>query len=544
MGVVLPGGDLRDGLSIDEWQHRNVQIREERGDIMPFIDRAAQAELAREIVASERRAAAANRMPRDLVMKPRREGFTTKLGGRLVVRACTEMRRRFLYLNYNEKKLKETIRDILRPMWEHLPVWRRPSLENEDSALELAFTETESRIVTEASTVIGAGRGGGYAEGLFDEAARIKERMPDLQDQLRFLRGSLLPSFRYGALRLLFTPDGVGDITHHLWHESKRGENDWNRIFIPHWKSDQCLDLDLTADQVEEVRDTLTTEERELLEANCVAAHERVARIAWRRRVKRELGKEFPQEYPEDDVTCWISPGTAFFEADDLRYQQQIARPPIAPGTSLAGGDDRWAPRYNGALLYYVPPRPDGEYVVASDFGVGHGTGDPAQSAVMDLETGEVVAELYGHYDPRTFARMTIEHLCVPFNEALWAPESNVGPGAVAVSYGRNELEYEHVYRHVRWDGVRPQYAADWGWPTDAGTRPKMLELLYASLRDRSIRVNSSRMLADMAAFKLRQVQGRVDRYEAERGAHDEGVIVGGICVYVRSGGRRLAGVA
>ncbi len=535
--------DLRNGQSVDAWQNRHANLITEQGEKLPFIDNSAQRILATKLAAFAERARVERRQQRSLIIKPRRAGFTSKLLARLVIRACTEFRRRFLYVNINEKKCKEAIRDIGRPVCEHLPAYARPTLRNAEALLELAFVETESRVLTEVASVAGAGRGGGYSEGLWDEPPRIKERMPTLDDQLRYLRGALLPAFKHGPFHMLFTPDGVSDITYFLWHESKRGGNDWDRVLITHWECDDTLITDLTTEQFEEIRDTLTDEETHLLDLNGTQGSERIWRIAWRRRQMRESGKEFPQEYPEDDVSCWIAPGTTLFEADDLTHQAQVARAPIAAGSDLAGQDDKWAPRRDGQILYYLPPSPDHEYLVVTDFGVGRGTGDPSMSLVGDLDTGEIVAEFYGFYDPRLFTRLTIEHLCRPYEEALWAPESNVGPGRGMPEYAMQDLEYVRLYRHVRWEGVKPVWANEWGWPTDPGTRPKMLDCAYDALRDRSVQVNSERVLADLQAFKLRQRHGRADRYEAEPGAHDEGAVCLGMFTYIRERGQVRIGI-
>lgn len=530
--------DLREGLSIDQWQERYVLIVTDEGKQIPFFDNSVQRAFARKIADNEARCAESKRPPRDLCIKPRRGGGSEKLCKRLLIRGVTERNKDFLYINANEEDTVETFHDKVRKSFDLLPDRARPRLRNPENRRALELIETGCSIRTKPASVAGGVRGRGFAEGVWDEVPRVKETMPTVEEQRRFLAG-VLPAFRYGAFRLLFTPDGTDDVAYELWHESVKGENDWNRVFVSHFECDDCQDLHITPDEFREVEATLSEEERFLLDRFAIVGAERVFRIAWRRRVKRELRHLFAQEFPEDEVSCWIQPGTAFFDADALRWQLEHARPPIDRG--------EWAPRHNGAILYYAPPLPDHEYLVASDFGVGHGTGDPSLSLVLDVDSNEVVAEAWGHIPAPLFTDWTIRNLCLPYGEALWAPEMG-GPGDVAVEHARRAHEYARIYRHARADAAGSvTYDFRFGFPTDARTRPRMLEELDRALCTRELRVNSRRVLADCQSFKLRAIGGRVGaarkRYEAESGEHDEGVMTLAIANYVRQTGMVRPGI-
>ena len=522
----------RGNRTVTEWQERYCEIVTDEGMELPFLDNEAQRLLVKALDRAVEMARERHQPARGLIIKPRRAGFTTKMLCRQLVRACTEEHRKFLYINANKPDTLEGFSEAIG-MWERLPLEVRPTRKNSENMQRMDFVETRSSMRTKFASVVGGVRGKGYAEGLWDEIPRVAENLVTVNDQERFLNAGTLPAFRYAPFWCLFTPDGTGDIAYDLWTKSKKGENDWARILITHWQTRACMTHGLSdADQLV-VIDTLTEEEKERLGIAQVPEHEWAKRIHWRRMKQRELGRLFYQEYPEDDVSCWIAPGTAFFDQEAVAHQARIARPHITQG--------RWAPQLNGALRFYVPPREDGDYLVASDFGMGRLTGDPSMSAVLDLDSNEVVACLHGNYEPEVFTEMTIRRLCTPYNEALWAPESNLGPGRAGLVYGRRVLNYFHLYLHARQDGTRIRYDNEFGWPTDNQTRPVMLEDLDQALREamgtHTFRVNDPRILADLQAFKLREKRARPDRYEAEKGAHDEGVIVLGILNYIRSRG-------
>lgn len=531
--------NLRRGLSIDDWQERHAWIVTDEGLVVPFLDNPAQVELRREIARVDGIARERHLPERTLIVKPRRAGYTRKLSTRLLVRAVTEPNKRFLYLNATDPDTRDAFRDV-RWTFEHLAADVRPALANAQSEREMVFPDLGSRLQTKSASVTGGVRGRGYAEGLWDEVPRIAEVFPAIEEQRRFLQGAVLPAFRYGAFRLLFTPDGVDGIEFDLWQGSIRGENDWLRVFIPWTRCADTRIFNLTGTERVEIRETLTEEERDLCARLLPSAptDEQVERIAWRRRKRREIGKLFPQEYPEDEVSCWIAPGTVFFSPDAIAWQRARARPPILRGSDLAGTDGRFASRMQDGrgeprLIFYVPPHPDHSYIVATDYGVGHGTGDPSMSLVLDFDTAEVVAELYGHFEPLDFTRLSISLLCIPYGEALWAPELD-GPGRAGIAHAREVLEYHNIYRHIRTHGTSVEYAHELGWRTDALTRPVMLEDLALAFEEKTVLVNSRRALADAQSFKLKSVTGKASRYEAEAGAHDEGVIVLAIANYIR----------
>lgn len=553
---------LRGGLSVTDWSDTHIWIADDRARHMPFMPRASQIYLR---LAKERARAICREkhIPvRANLVKPRRSGWTTDFHGSFLTRACTEQRVKLRYLaKTGDDRPKQFA--AARYMYDHLDERVRPALANPEAQMEMQFPSLSSLFDSASASSPRSGRGLGYAEQLLDEWAHVDSTMAE---QL-LLDAAMQESSRLGDIWRLSTPNGMNNHFAVRIHLAMGGECDDVNIFLPHWLDDECITPGLSDDEVAETLATITPEETDAVErfhrqfgqtllalrtilvakgrlhgapTDRLAGRELACRLYWRRRKIRQLGTLFFQEYPEDLATCFIALGQSFFGQTAIAHQRSIARPAIRS-------------ERNGDLLVYVEPvladpqtgYPH-DYIVATDTSMGVGR-DPAMSAVLDFDTGEIVAVLCGQYPPQLMAELTIRHLCLPYNEALWAPEiSPEHSGHAALAHVRQQVGYGNIYRYRPPGRVDPKARLDYGFPTTSSTRPVLLEDLRAALEEGAatptapppLRLNDPRILAHLQTFKLRDIEGRHERYEAERGAHDEGVIVAGIAWYVRQHGR------
>lgn len=169
--------------------------------------------------------------------------------------------------------------------------------------------------------------------------------------------------------------------------------------------------------------------------------------IAWRRRKWAQMesqGLYFPQEYPEDDVTCFVAGLKSAFPADRIASYLNMAR--IAryaqmdvPGTPSDPG---------GVLKVWEPPMTGVPYVLGGDVAGGHKDGDWSVLIVRKATTGEHVATLEGHWTPVSFAEESVK-LALRYNTGLLSHESN-GLGLSTVQHCTNELRYPNYYYEQR----------------------------------------------------------------------------------------------
>jgi hypothetical protein len=242
--------------------------------------------------------------------------------------------------------------------------------------------------------------------------------------------------------------------------------------------------------------------------------------LRWRRAKQAELGRRFLQEYPEDDLTCFLQSGHAFFNvARALELAQREKRPPIAIE------DD-------GRLLIWAAPVAGRAYCISADPAKGvveqQEVGDPAEerggadystAMVTDWETGEQVAEWHGRLREFLFAHVLYD---------LWrrypgliAPERN-GPGET-VCQRLLELDPKCVYYEPT--DRRP------GWVNNVGSRIAALSLLAQSMERGALAMRSEGFWREVQVFATNE---RTGKPEAEEGYHDDRVMAGAIGLLVR----------
>ncbi len=523
----------RGNLSITGWQELHLELVTDLAQRVPFFDTPSQQFLEQEIQRVFAECRAKHAPPRGIAVKPRRSGWTSKFLGRFYTRCRTESFTKFNYIAKTEKDQKKQMTTV-HNFHKFLDPRLQLKLENPNALTELAYPSIGSKIESTTASASGSGRGMGFAEQLWDEVPFCS--LNPFEQEV--LLSGLLEASRLTPLWMLSTPNGRNDIFWNTWDESAKGKNDWVRIFMPHWLDHQCRtgwepgSLKLSVEEVAAVLEEMNDEEKGAVDrfhrlygeriGKILEGRELAERIHWRRLKKRSLKALFSQEYPEDEDSCWVVQGTHFFDLDAISRQRANVLEPKRTG--LGGG-----------LVVFKEPEKGHRYVVASDCAAGVGR-DSSVSVALDCETREVVAELWGNrWDAHTFAELTVLHLCKPYNRALWAVERNhVGDGVI--NHGRRNQGYYPMYRHRPRNRIAAKLERRYGFPTTGGSRALILEDLREALRDDDVVVNSGRILSELLSFKLSN-KGKEDRYEAEQGANDDGVMALAMALFVQKTG-------
>lgn len=239
---------------------------------------------------------------------------------------------------------------------------------------------------------------------------------------------------------------------------------------------------------------------------------------AWYERVKgnvpatEKLSPEqfMEQEYPGTEEEA-LSPSRArgYFDRDALVGMIEECE---EPRLLLLGG----------LLMVWRQPVVGRKYVMGVDTAWGvHGSANAA--VVLDWQTAEQVAELYGRPRPDEMA-LAVKELGERYNDAYLVIE-RAGQGqerdseAVVVVDKLVEMGYgKRMYHHgVNWEKEEKQR----GWQTDVNTRPMMLGELEEAVRLRAIRPRSRAAVGEFLTF-IRNEKGRP---EAAEGAHDDYVM-------------------
>jgi hypothetical protein len=304
------------------------------------------------------------------------------------------------------------------------------------------------------------------------------------------------------------TATAYGSYAHEFWKMAKRGENNYRALFFPWWECDpQTYRLDLLSpDEL----GTLSKEEQQLVDTHGLYLEE----IKWRRHMIRELGGKalFLQQYPEDDESCWLAPGTTFYDGELLLELKQLAPRPSSVedmnGLSLQLFDTRQLSNTDRAII-------------GADVGEGS-DGDRSALTVRLMDDWRLAAKLAdSSIEPNEFADI-LNTVGRRFTRngmpALLVVEKNAH-GITVLRRLRDELKYpvEFIYHREPLDsGVadpRQRVASDRiGWYTGAESQPLLLDAgrdLLNAAKDKLAQVPSDDAITDAFAVR-RDKNGKV----------------------------------
>jgi hypothetical protein len=435
-----------------------------------------------------------------LLLKYRRGGFTT-LEQALSYQLVTHVRHsQVVTLAHTNESTKRIFR-IVKKYHEMDPMAPEKKGVGNATTLELAKLDSLFFIGTAGSS--GFGRGDTLQRVHGSEVSKWCVG-PQQYDKVTDLVAGLTEAASYGEVILETTPNG------HEWFcqtykDAKKNMNDWYPIFLAwfHDPNNRVFDYN-----EEELRDTLTDQERTLIEKHKLDW----AQIAFRRSKKTALRKLFAQEYPEDDETCFITSGDPFFDVEFIIAL--IEGLPTYKTTHVPGGYQ----------VIWKQPEADGEYVIGMDTSEGLSHSDPNGLGVLDKKTGQQVAAIHGRFDFDTLAKHGMR-MSKMYNDALIGCERNNHGHAVLQRMldlgGKSHLKGGNIFFFR--DG-RP------GWDTNAETRPILLDELAEAVEDHYMKVFDQDFLGECLTFK-KQSNGK---YEADPGTHDDTVLKWGIAWQMR----------
>lgn len=465
--------------------------------------------LQKKYVAMKRLAVKNGKRPWYVLVKYRRGGFTT-IEQASSYRTCVESPRSTVVTLADSIGKTRRIFNMVSIMQDNDP--RAPKLSG-DSKSHLEMANGSTFFIGTAGSKAFA-RGDTLARAHGSEVAFWCQG-PNQTAKANEVLAGIMGAAEYGEITLESTPNGR-NFFYSMYTEAKNNQSEYVPIFLP-WFEDPMNRLVQGTYNEQEILETLDEEELDL-----IAKHNlNIDQIAYRRQKKREFGVLFPQEFPEDDESCFLVSGLCFFSIDKLTStRKRITKyegldKPIHK-TDIPGGYE----------VVWQAPKKGRKYAIGCD--TSEGLGPPCDMnglGIVDKSTGEQVAALHGRWKPEELAA----HVCRMsdvYNKALMGIERN--------NHGHSVL---NTIKTLGYD--RPHYLGGSlyyysenraGFSTDPKTRPQILDAAAKMLSYHPEGIHDEQYISECGSFRL-QTSGK---WAADPGAHDDTVIKWGIAYLMR----------
>jgi hypothetical protein len=458
-----------------KWRLSNLyKIVDKTGSLVTFQVNEIQAKVAREAAL------------RQTWLKARQFGFSTygiidMFDDTIFTRNTTSV-----ILAHEKDSIQKLFR-IARRAYDNLPKEFQPVLDRGGgSKYEMYFPEINSRIYCDLES-----RGDTIQRLHVSEAAFMK-------DSAR-LKSTLQAVPMTGKVRIETTPNGMGNHYYDLWIDP---DAPYKKMFFP-WYS-------FSEYKIESTEKIVWSEDEVALAAKALKYGVKItdAQIRFRRLKKSELKASasditkvtFEQEYPEDDVSCFLSSGDAVMDLFEINKMLQAAPAPIR--------DEGW-------LKIYYPHSKSERYVLGADTAEGVG-GDSSVAVLIAVGAKKIVAKIKSNqWKPGEFAHK-INDLCKmyfysPKGWPLVGVERNNHGHSVLLELGADHINYPNLYQHED---------EKIGWRTDKVSRPIMLNTFISAIEDKYLVVTDKEVLGE--CLTLVNNDGKI---EAASGKHDDCII-------------------
>jgi hypothetical protein len=490
-----------------EFMQTFLFIRDKRDRIVPLHLNPIQ----RKTLEIRRRTIRAGKPRRWIVLKARKQGQTTLWQALNFHTVATKPNTRCVTLGH-ETDATEQIFQMADFFWQRMPKEMRPARLTEHDKRDLEFPGLNSMFYIGTAGKKGFGRGTTISRYLATEAAWYLGGRKDHEQ----LFAGLDEAAQEGEGTMESTPNGVGNYFHETYQLAKEGANDFTPIFF-RWFDDPTYRKPLPC-PVPDFLATYSDEEKALVAKHGLDPEQ----IAWRRAMKRKRGRLAPQEYPEDDVACFLLSGHCFYDRTILEALRLRAPAPI---------ENLW-PDQDGVpqLRIWKHPEPGHRYAAGGDTSEGVAGGNKSALVIRDIVTLEPVAVLQASLKPEDLGKRSAQ-LAEKYNRALLAIERN-NHGHSTLNTLENVVGYKNLYWHQEYDVKSGTSNQVLGWATTPKSRPIMLDRHREAVEAGEAPLWDERVIGECMTF-VKQEGARVS-YAAEDGCQDDLVIADSICLQVR----------
>jgi hypothetical protein len=443
---------------------------------------------------------------RHVVLKARQQGISTCIDSLLFQDTATHKNVRSQIISHDEdstshlfsmvKLFYDMLPDGLKPMQRYSNK-RELVFENPDQATRSDRPGLRSRLSVAYAKNIRAGRSKTLKHVHGSEAP--------LYGDLVSLRTGIeqsVPFLPRTSIVWEGTANGFGTPFHRLYEAAKRGENGYKAIFIP-WYIHPEYSLTFASDEARKTfLDTLTDDPESGSPLTARKSYKLTdEQLHWRQeKIKTfDTVELFWQEYPENDIECFLTSGQHVFPVRRLRELLALCKPPKWRGelTEREDGAILFRDDPQGRLRLWELPQPEHIYGIGGDVAEGLAGGDFSAGVVLDLTTYSVVGLWHGRIDPDLFSD-ELYRLGWYFNEAVIGVEINKYDTAITTLKKR----YGNVFYRTVLSPTDPSVEVQkLGWLTDTKSKQRMENDLRAALRDESLFLPSQEAVEELLSY-------------------------------------------
>ena len=483
---------------------------------------------------------AKGRLIRIIILKARRQGLSTWVGGRAYWHTSNKFNRYAVTVTHEPEatdfifKMTKRFHNLVPPIFQPATKQNNAKLlefnNKEGTGLDSAF-----RVGTAGKSDYGSGQLIHYlhcsevakwdannATDLLTSLLQTVPKDPDteiyLESTARGIGGEFHTRFKGARFRYIAKINKEGRISYSCTvNEDAEVSNQYSMVFIP-WYIDPKYQMPVS--EYEEMTNSifeLDEEERQMKEEhNLTDDH-----LVWRRWAISNLCggniETFWQEYPTTWEEAFLTSGNPLFDNKKLSILKKNAPTPIAR-YDLLFHNLQWAAEKLGKLRVWKEPEPGRHYIVGADISEGLTLGDFSCADVIDHITGEQVAHWHGKIDIDLFAKVLF-HLGTRYNNAWLGPEKN-NAGIGVINRLHNDMEYSKLYVEQVPDPPNKSKKR-YGWVTNKSTKYEMTQYLIEDVREDSHGIKCAETFEEMMSFKEQENGKR----EADAGCFDDRVM-------------------
>jgi hypothetical protein len=438
-----------------------------------------------------------NRTRNDLILKSRKEGFSTLIEALFLYDCLFKRYQRAVTMAQRDEE-KVIHADRVKFFLKHLGAEGVPMKvdvgKSNDSEIYFPSSESYYWFGSAGSMTFGRSRDITHFHGT--EVAHYQNQ--------EVLTGALNACVPNALVALETTANGMGEAFQLLWDEADTPESAWARHFFGWWQ-----DPTNVLDPPKDFR--MTPVETDLQQRFKLTPQQ----LAWRRwKYSQQTDKtKFAQEYPATAEEAFISSGRHVFNVSNLKDMLAACENALWLGdVEETQKGVAWKDSEEGAVEIWEKPKRGHSYLIASDVAEGVPNGCFSVAVVMDCDalSARVVAQQRMRINPGLWGRELVR-LARYYNNALLVPERNNHGHATIFSI--QEEGYDVVPTKEIFGGNDDGY----GFPTNQRTKELMVSALASAIEDGAYRETSRVAVIEMMRI-VRKASGSI---EAESGYSD-----------------------